>query len=136
MSKRPTRNPYWFEFHLVLIHVNTSKELTEHRTEIFNQNEIWYRFEFILSLIWTRSLKKIPDGILICFILLNFFHFCFIVVSKICTATFGVVYAPYKFKTILKRIKTHYWITYFAYFMIMLFWYWNHIQRTSVLQCS
>ena len=40
LSKWSIWNPYRFEFHFVLIHVNTSKELTEHRTEIFNQNEI------------------------------------------------------------------------------------------------
>ena len=27
-------------------------------------------------------------------------------------------------------------MTYFACFMIMLLWYWNHIQRTSVFRCS
>ena len=39
--------------------------------------------------------------------MLNIVHFCFIVeVSKVCTITyFDVVYAPWKFKMILKRIK-------------------------------
>ena len=46
-SKWPIWNPYRFEFHFASIHVNTSKELTEHRSEIFNRNEISYRFEFI-----------------------------------------------------------------------------------------
>ena len=58
LSKWPIWNPYRFEFHFVLIHVNTSKELTEHWTEIFNQSEIWYRFDFIFSLMWASSLKK------------------------------------------------------------------------------
>ena len=48
-------NPYRFEFHFASIHVNTSKELTEHRSEIFNWNEISYRFEFISPLVWTYS---------------------------------------------------------------------------------
>ena len=48
-------NPYRFEFHFASIHVNTSKELTEHRSEIFNWNEISYRFEFISPLMWTYS---------------------------------------------------------------------------------
>ena len=43
----------WFYF--ASIHVNTSKELTEHWSEIFNRNEISYRFEFILPLMWTYS---------------------------------------------------------------------------------
>ena len=30
-------NPYRFEFHFASIHVNTNKELTENRSEIFNQ---------------------------------------------------------------------------------------------------
>ena len=50
--KRLMWNPYRFEFHFVSIHVNTRKELTKHRSEIFNQNEISYRFEFILPIIW------------------------------------------------------------------------------------
>ena len=28
-------------FHFASIHMNTSKELTEHQSEIFNPNEIW-----------------------------------------------------------------------------------------------
>ena len=48
-------NPYRFEFHFASIHVNTSKELTEHQSEIFNWNEISYRFEFISFLMWTFS---------------------------------------------------------------------------------
>ena len=43
------------EFDFASIHMNTSKELTEHWSEIFNRNEISYRFEFILSLMWTYS---------------------------------------------------------------------------------
>ena len=39
-----------FDFHFASIHVNVSKELTEHRSEIFNRNEISYRFEFISPL--------------------------------------------------------------------------------------
>ena len=54
-SKWPIWNPYRFEFHFASIHVNTSKELTEHRSEIFNRNEISYRFEFISPLMWTYS---------------------------------------------------------------------------------
>ena len=34
------RYPYRFEFHFASIHVNASKELFEHRSEIFNRNEI------------------------------------------------------------------------------------------------
>ena len=48
-------NPYRFEFHFASIHVNTNKELTEYRSEIFNRNEISCQFEFILSLMWTYS---------------------------------------------------------------------------------
>ena len=55
LSKWPIWNPYRFEFHFASIHVNTSKELTEHRSEIFNQNEISYRFEFISPFMWTYS---------------------------------------------------------------------------------
>ena len=54
-SKWPIWNPYRFEFHFASIHVNTSKELTENRSEIFNQNEISYRFGFIMPLIRTYS---------------------------------------------------------------------------------
>ena len=54
-SKRPIWNPYGFEFHFASIHVNTSKELTEQRSEIFNRNEISYQFEFISPLTWTFS---------------------------------------------------------------------------------
>ena len=50
-SKWPIWNPYRF----ASIHANTSKELTEHRSEIFNQNEISYRFEFISPFMWTYS---------------------------------------------------------------------------------
>ena len=49
-SKWPKRNPYRFLFYFASIHVITSKELTKHRCEIFNWNEISYRFEFILLL--------------------------------------------------------------------------------------
>ena len=49
-SKWPIWNPYHFGFHFAWIHVNTSKELTEHWGEIFNRNEISYRFEFISPL--------------------------------------------------------------------------------------
>ena len=47
-------NPYRFEFHFATthVHVNTSKELTEHESEILNRNKISYRFEFISPLIW------------------------------------------------------------------------------------
>ena len=48
-------DPYRFEFHFASIHVITSKELTEHRIEIFNRNEISYRFEVISPLMWTYS---------------------------------------------------------------------------------
>ena len=48
-------DPYHFEFHFASIHVITSKELTEHRIEIFNRNEISYRFEVISPLMWTYS---------------------------------------------------------------------------------
>ena len=34
--KWPIQNPYHFEFHFASIHVNTSKELTENRSKIFN----------------------------------------------------------------------------------------------------
>ena len=53
--KRPIWNPYCFEFHFTSIHLSTSKELTENRSEIFNWNEISYRFEFISFLMWTYS---------------------------------------------------------------------------------
>ena len=53
-----TWNPYQFEFHFVLIHLNTSKELTEHRSEIFNKNEISYRFEFISPHVKAHFRKK------------------------------------------------------------------------------
>ena len=36
-------NPYHLEFPFTSIHVNTSTELTEHWSEIFNRNEILYR---------------------------------------------------------------------------------------------
>ena len=49
------QHPYRFEVHFASIHVNTSKELTEHRSEIFNRNEISCRFEFISPLMWTYS---------------------------------------------------------------------------------
>ena len=54
-SKWPIWNPYHFEFHFASIHVNTSKELTEHPSEIFNRNETSYRFGFISPLMWTYS---------------------------------------------------------------------------------
>ena len=55
-SKWSIWNPYRFELHFTSIHVNTSKELTEHRSEIFNRNEIILcRFEFISPLMWTYS---------------------------------------------------------------------------------
>ena len=54
-SKWPIWSPYRFEFHFTSAHVKTSKELTEHWSEIFNRNEIPYRFEFILPLMWTYS---------------------------------------------------------------------------------
>ena len=49
------QHPYRFEVHFASIHVNTSKELTEYRSEIFNRNEISCRFEFISPLMWTYS---------------------------------------------------------------------------------
>ena len=61
-SKWPIWNPYRFEFHFASIHVNTSKELTEHRSEIFNRHEISYRFEFILPLMWTYSKATFWNG--------------------------------------------------------------------------
>ena len=54
-SKWPIWNPYQFEFHFTSIHMNTSKELTEHQSEIFNWNEISYQLEFISPLMWTYS---------------------------------------------------------------------------------
>ena len=54
-SKWPIWNPYRFEFHFASIHLNASTEMTENRSEIFNRNEITYRFEFISPLIWTYS---------------------------------------------------------------------------------
>ena len=83
-SKWTIWNPYCFEFHFTSIHVNTNKELTEHRIEIFSQNEISYRFEFISLLMWTyskvkmvlkatvqkqnfkQSLRKISSGAFVC----------------------------------------------------------------------
>ena len=56
-SKWPIWNPYLFEFHFTSIHMNTSKELTEHRSEIFNWNEISRGFELISPLMWTYSKK-------------------------------------------------------------------------------
>ena len=35
-------NRYRFEFHFASIHVNTCKELSEYRSEIFNRHEISY----------------------------------------------------------------------------------------------
>ena len=67
ISKWPIWNPYRFEFHFASIHVNTSKELTEHRSEIFNRNEISYRFEFISPLMWTYS----SLAALLCFMVNN-----------------------------------------------------------------
>ena len=55
LSKWTIWNPSCFEFHFASIHVNTSKELTEQRSEIFNQNEISYWFVFISPLMWTYS---------------------------------------------------------------------------------
>ena len=52
-SKWPIWNPYRFELHFVSIHVNTSKEPTQHRSGIFSRDEISYRFEFISPLMWT-----------------------------------------------------------------------------------
>ena len=54
-SKWPIWNPYRFEFHFDSVPVNTSKELTEHQSEIFNRNKISYRFKFISPLMWTYS---------------------------------------------------------------------------------
>ena len=59
LSKWPIWNPYRFEFHFASIHVNTSKELTEHQSEIFSRNEISYRFEFISPLMWTYSDRSV-----------------------------------------------------------------------------
>ena len=56
--KLPIWNPHWFEFHFALINMNTSKELTEHQSKIFNRYEISHRFEFILPLIWTYFYEK------------------------------------------------------------------------------
>ena len=39
-SKWPIWNPYHFDFHFASIHENSSKELTEHQSKIFNQNKI------------------------------------------------------------------------------------------------
>ena len=74
-SKRSISNPYRFEFHFTSIHVNTSKELTEHRSEIFNRNEISYRFEFISLLMWTYSklVKSYPRFKTFTFTLNSFF---------------------------------------------------------------
>ena len=77
-------NPYRFEFHFASIHVNTSKELTEHRSEIFNRNEISYWFEFISLLVWMYSytIHGFRDSVLVfkmhdcyCTIRKNFEHF-------------------------------------------------------------
>ena len=57
-SKWPIWNPYRFSLHFASIHVNTSRELTEHRSEIFNRNAISYRFEFISPLMWTYSMAR------------------------------------------------------------------------------
>ena len=38
--------------------MNASKELTEHRSEIFNRNEISYRFEFISPLVGTYCINQ------------------------------------------------------------------------------
>ena len=57
-SKWPLWNPYRFEFHFASVHVNTSKEVTQHRSEIFNRIKISYRFEFIPPLMWTCSNVK------------------------------------------------------------------------------
>ena len=50
-------SPYLFEFHFTSIHVNTSKELTEQRSVIFNWYEIPYQFELISPLMWTHIKK-------------------------------------------------------------------------------
>ena len=55
LSKWPIWNPYRFESYFTLIHVNTSKDLTEQRSETFNRNEISYRFKFDSPLMWTYS---------------------------------------------------------------------------------
>ena len=57
-SKLQIWNPYHFESHFTSIHVNTSKELTGHQSEIFNRNEYSYRFELI-SPSCEHTLKKV-----------------------------------------------------------------------------
>ena len=57
-SKWPIWKPYRFALHFASIHVNTSRELTEHQSEIFNRNEISYGFEFISPLMWTYSMAR------------------------------------------------------------------------------
>ena len=59
-SKWSIWSPYRFEFHFSSIYVNISKELTEYRSEIFNRNEISYRFEFILPVV------NVLSGLLVC----------------------------------------------------------------------
>ena len=56
-SKWPMWNPYRFEFHFASIHVNTSKELTEHRSEIdfqpkWNLIPVWVHFASHVNVLW------------------------------------------------------------------------------------
>ena len=46
-------------FHFPSIHVNTSKEQTEHWSKIFHRNEISNRFEFISAIMWTYLYFKL-----------------------------------------------------------------------------
>ena len=59
---------FWDSF--ASIHVNTSKELTEHQSDIFNWNEISYHFEFISLLMWMYSEgRKLESTFLLAYLL-------------------------------------------------------------------
>ena len=91
-------NPYHFEFHFTSIHVNTNKELTGHRSGIFNRNEISYRFELVSPLMWTYF-KKVyspwnhqkP---------LDFFN-------QICIVLRSKIWQPSRFKVLIRETKQH-----------------------------
>ena len=57
LAKWPIWNPYRFEFHFTPIYVNTIKELTKHRSEIFNRNETSHQSEFISPLMCNLTTK-------------------------------------------------------------------------------
>ena len=85
LSKWSIWNPYRFEFQ-VKSWLNIELRFSTKMKSNIGLSSFCLSCEHVL--------KKNPTRILICFILLNFVHVCFIVVSKICPATFGVVYAP------------------------------------------